>query len=49
MVAPAAMVNKALQEDFKSVVERFGLEIKRQRRPNRLDVSGVGAGTVPCD
>ena len=41
--------DKTLEEDFKQVAAKYGLDIAMQRRPNRLHVSGVGAGTVPCD
>ena len=40
--------DQTLEQDFKGVVEKYGLEISTQRRPNRLHISGVGAGTVPC-
>ena len=41
--------DQTLDEEFRVVAEKYGLEITKERRSNRLHVSGVGAGTVPCD
>ena len=38
-----------LTHEFQNVIERYGLEVTKKRRPNRLNVNGVGQGSVPCD